>query len=156
MEIEKAQASDVPAIRAMVIAAYSKYIERIGKPPAPMTADYDALVRDETHDVRVLRISDEVLGCIILGLDADDKDALKIHNLVVAPSAQGHGYGRVLMGHAEEVARQRGRTALTLFTNVRMWENLAMYAKMGFVETERRVEDGFERVYFRADLARDD
>jgi len=29
-----------------------------------------------------------------------------------------------------------------------MVENLALYAKLGFVETERRVEDGFRRVYF--------
>jgi hypothetical protein len=33
-----------------------------------------------------------------------------------------------------------------------MFENLGLYLKMGFVETGRREEDGFERVYFRKEL----
>jgi len=33
-----------------------------------------------------------------------------------------------------------------------MTENLAMYARIGFVETRRASEDGFERVFMRWDL----
>jgi len=32
-----AAVEDVPAIKRIVLAAYEKYIPRIGKPPAPMT-----------------------------------------------------------------------------------------------------------------------
>jgi hypothetical protein len=33
-----------------------------------------------------------------------------------------------------------------------MTENLAMYARIGFVETHRVIEKGFDRVYLRRDL----
>jgi hypothetical protein len=33
-----------------------------------------------------------------------------------------------------------------------MVENLQLYPRLGFVETERRVEDGYRRVYFRKTL----
>lgn len=53
------------------------------------------------------------------------------------------------MSHAEQVARSRGLNTITLFTNVKMYENICLYAKLGFVETGRRVEGPYERVYFR-------
>jgi hypothetical protein len=56
------------------------------------------------------------------------------------------------MRYAEDFAKCQGRNALILYTNVVMVENLALYPKMGFVETERRTEEGFERVYFRKEL----
>ena len=56
------------------------------------------------------------------------------------------------MGYAEDLARRRGYPAVTLFTNVKMHENIGLYAKLGFVETGRRTEAGYERVYFRKEL----
>lgn len=149
----KAKKEDIPAIRQMVDSAYSKYIERIGKPPAPMNADWNRLI--SSQDVWVLRTTDsgdEVVGAVVLGVDADS-DSIKINNLVVSPAAQGRGYGKILMRHAEDTAREKGRPALTLFTNVMMYENLALYPKLGFYETERRSEEGYDRVYYRKDLA---
>lgn len=134
----------------MVDAAYSKYIDRIGKPPAPMLSDYDELI--QTHEVFLLQDEElEVVGSIVLNVDRGT-NAVKIDNLVVGPSAQGRGFGRVLIDCAEDVARAEGCTALTLYTNVKMYENLGMYVKMGFLETERRTEDGFQRVYFHKSL----
>lgn len=49
-------------------------------------------------------------------------------------------------------ARARGRPRLVLYTNRMMWENVALYGRWGFVETGRRHEDGYERVYFAKDL----
>ena len=50
-------------------------------------------------------------------------------------------------------ARAQGRPRLVLYTNVMMWENVALYGRWGFAETGRRREDGYERVYFAKDLA---
>ncbi|KAL2866632.1 GNAT family N-acetyltransferase [Aspergillus lucknowensis] len=153
-KIIKATPEHISSINSVVTAAYTKYIERIGKPPAPMLADYSQLLK--THDVFVLQDADAtstsaVLGSIILKSD-DESDSIKVNNLVVDPALQGRGYGRLLMDFAEERARGQRRSALTLFTNVKMYENLGLYAKLGFVETERRVEDGYERVFFRKAL----
>ncbi|KAJ5938142.1 acyl-CoA N-acyltransferase [Penicillium verhagenii] len=136
----------------MVDSAYSKYIERIGKPPAPMSANYHELI--DTHDVFVLQDDKNIIvGCVILDVDQSTcLHSVEIVNLAVDPAAQGRGYGRVLLDCAEHVAREKGCSALTLYTNVKMYENLGLYVKMGFVETGRRPEDGFERVYFRKEL----
>ncbi len=146
--VERAKAEDAPVIRQMVDDAYSKYIERLGKLPAAMNSDYDKLI--ETQNVYVLRIGGHVVGSILLSRDGD---AIKVSNLVVDPSAQGCGYGRVLMDYAEDTARARGLAAVTLFTNEKMHENIALYTKIGFTETSRKAEDGFNRVFFRKNLA---
>ncbi|KAF5976496.1 acetyltransferase GNAT family [Fusarium coicis] len=147
--LTRAQASDIPSIQLMVNAAYEKYIPRIGKPPAPMTADYPSLLT--TRDIFILRTAQSPVGALVLQHEPNS-NAVQIENLVVDPSAQGRGYGKVLMRYAEDFARSRGCNALELYTNVKMFENLGLYLKMGFVETGRREEDGFERVYFCREL----
>lgn len=146
--VETARAEDVATIKPMVDAAYSKYIERLGKLPAAMTEDYDKLV--ETRSVYVLRVCGSVVGSVLLSRDGD---SIKVNNLVVDPSAQGRGYGRVLMDHAEDMARAQGLAAVTLFTNEKMHENISLYTKIGFTETGRRTENGFNRVFFRKNVA---
>lgn len=134
----------------MVDAAFSKYIERIGKPPAPMIANYDQIIQD--GDAFVLQdIEKKVVGAIVL-LDSPDSRSIMIDNIVVDPTTQGRGYGRVLLDFATDFARSQGRSAITLYTNAKMYENLGLYVKLGFIETGRRTEDGFERVYFRKDI----
>ena len=145
--VETAKAEDVPTIKPMIDAAYSKYIERLGKLPAAMTADYDKLV--ETQSLYVLRVSGNVVGSILL---SRDDDSIKVNNLVVDPSAQGRGYSRVLMDHAEDMARAQSLAAITLFTNEKMHENITLYRKIGFTETSRKTEDGFNRVFFRKNV----
>ncbi|KAK1253425.1 hypothetical protein MKX07_001502 [Trichoderma sp. CBMAI-0711] len=160
LRIRKATLDDIPPLQAMVNASYSKYIDRIGKPPAPMLADYAELL--ETRDIFILETTTDeqdgiissivkMVGSIILGVDAEG-DAVTVNNLVVEPAAQGRGYGRVLMDFAEESAREQGLSCVALFTNVKMHENVGLYLKLGFVETGRRTEDGYERVYFRKQL----
>jgi hypothetical protein len=40
------------------------------------------------------------------------------------------------------------------FTHELMVENQAIYARLGYEETDRRVEDGFARVFLRKRLGR--
>ena len=56
------------------------------------------------------------------------------------------------MDFADGPAWDRELDEVKLFTNVKMWENIGLYAKPGFEETERKTEDGFERVYFAKKL----
>lgn len=151
LKLERARTENIPIIKEMVNSAYSKYVERIGRPPAPMTADYNQLLT--THDVFTLQTANDgtMVGSIVLSIDKE-LNSIKINNVVVDPGAQGKGYGRVLMDYAEKAARAQGRGALMLFTNIKMFENLGLYKKLGFLETERKMEDGFERVYFRKDV----
>ncbi|KAH7242088.1 acyl-CoA N-acyltransferase [Fusarium tricinctum] len=151
LSLSRAKAEDVPAIENIVKKAYTMYIERIGKPPAPMTADYTELL--VSHDVFVLTLTstNDIVGSIVLRED-HSSNSIKINNLVVDTAAQGRGFGGSLMRYAEAFAKLRSRPALTLFTNAMMYENLALYPKMGFKEIERKSEDGYQRVYFRKEL----
>ena len=147
MQIRRALDGDVTAVRAVVDAAYSPYVPRIGRPPAPMTADYETLVA--AGEVWVGDADGRVIGVLVI---RPSGDALELENVAVDPAEQGQGHGRALVSFAEENARELGLAAVELYTNEAMVENLALYPKLGFVETERRVEDGFRRVYFRKTL----
>lgn len=129
----------------IVAAAYVGYVDRIGRQPAPMTADYHALL----GQTAVLIDDDAIVG-VIVTLAADDH--LLIENVAVAPGHQGKGYGRALLDHAETRARGLGLAEARLYTNAAMTENLTFYPRLGYVETGRRTEDGFDRVYFRKQL----
>jgi len=55
----------------------------------------------------------------------------------------------VMVEYAERAASVRNLQAVELYTNEAMTENMAMYQNMGYVEIERKQQDGFARVFFR-------
>ena len=139
--------ADLGAISAIARAAYSKYVPRIGREPAPMVADFAECIAQEV--VLVIEVDAAVGGFMIAWPEAD---AYFVDNIAVAPAAQGRGLARMLIGHAVDAARQHGLSALRLYTNVAMTENLALYRHIGFVETHRAMENRFNRVYMRWDF----
>lgn len=145
--IRPAEAGDVSAMIAIATAAYVIYIERIGREPAPMAADFARhAARNEAH---VLEDAGEVVAYIV----TFEKDGGQfIENVAVRPSRQGSGHGRKLMAFAEAEARAHGCKRLFLYTNAKMTENLDYYPRLGYVETHRIHEDGFDRVYFEKEL----
>ena len=146
--IRPAERGDAAAVRDLVRMAYSKYVERIGKEPAPMREDYAALIR--AGEVWVLAEGGEVLGVLVMR-SADDH--LFVDNVAVAPGHQGKGLGRELVAFAEERAKRERLPELRLYTNEKMHENLAVYAKLGFEETGRGVDGGYRRVFMRKRLS---
>jgi ribosomal protein S18 acetylase RimI-like enzyme len=145
--IRRATSGDVPAIAALVQAAYAKYVPRLGRRPAPMDADYGALV--VAGEVWVRADGEELVGVLVA---RQSRDVLELENVAVAPARQGEGHGGALLAFAEERAQELQLAAIELYTNEAMEENLALYRRLGYVETERRVEDGYRRVFFRKTL----
>lgn len=138
-----AQPDDVAAVHGLVQAAYGHYPALLGVAPAPMTADYAALVA--TGSVQVAELDGAVVGVLVL---EPHPDHLLIENVAVAPSAQGHGVGSSLLALAEREATERGLAELRLYTHERMTENLAYYPRRGYVETHRTDDGTFHRVHF--------
>jgi GNAT superfamily N-acetyltransferase len=147
VRIRRAARDDVSAIRGVVHAAYEIYVPRIGKAPAPMDADYERLVAD--GDVWVGVLDGAIVGVLVI---RPSGDVLELENVAAAPVHQGQGLGRALIEFAEQHARNLGLTAVELYTNEAMVENLRLYPRLDYVETGRRVEGGFRRVYFRKSL----
>jgi ribosomal protein S18 acetylase RimI-like enzyme len=140
--IRPANAADLAAIESIVERAYGVYVERIGMRPGPMDADHAEKVRRGL--VSVDEEGDEVVGLIVL---VELADRLLIENVAVDPARQGEGIGRGLLGFAEETARAAGIDTVTVYTHEKMSENLALYARLGYEETERRDEGSFSRVF---------
>jgi ribosomal protein S18 acetylase RimI-like enzyme len=147
MRIRQAAGPDITSVRAVVDAAYSGYVPRIGRAPAPMTADYETLTA--AGEVWVGDEEGRVVGVLVIRASGD---ALELENVAVDPADQGRGHGRALVSFAESRARELGLEAVELYTNEAMVENLRLYPRLGYLETERRLEDGFQRVYFRKTL----
>jgi ribosomal protein S18 acetylase RimI-like enzyme len=144
-DLRLATAADLPAIKAVIDAAYAKYLSRMDKPPGPMLRDYGPSVQDGTTWVAGSPIT------AVLTLYPGD-DHLLIENIAVHPSAQGLGLGRALMSFAEQEAARRGLPRMTLYTHEVMTENQAIYARLGYTEVERRVQDGYRRIYMEKRL----
>jgi len=123
--------------------AYSIYIPRIDKPPGPMLDDYNVLIADGA--VSVLEENDGVIAAIIVLLRKTDH--LLLDNIAVRPDRQGQGLGRQLIAFAEAEARRLGHAELRLYTHETLSENIVLYTRLGFVETGRGHEDGYERVF---------
>jgi ribosomal protein S18 acetylase RimI-like enzyme len=145
--VRPAEPEEAAAVGDLVRASYSKYVERIGREPAPILEDYAALIR--AGEVWVLAEGEELLGVLVM---RPAEDHLFVDNVAVAPGHQGRGLGRELVAFAEARARRDGLPEVRLYTNEKMHENLAVYAKLGFEETGRRLDGGYRRVFMRKRL----
>ena len=141
--IRPAGTADRAAVEAIVREAYSVYIDRIGKPPGPMLDDYAALIG--AGAVSVLEEPDGEIAAIIVLLAKPGH--LLLDNIAVRRDRQGQGLGRHLIAFAETEARRRGCRELRLYTHETMTENIALYARLGFTETGRGRDAGYDRVF---------
>ncbi len=147
MEIRPARLADAPAIAECVDAAFRHYIDRIGKPPGPMMDDYKEVVLQ--HRVLLMIDQTNIVGVLVLIREAA---SLLLDNVAVHPAYQGRGLGRQLIALAEDETRRMGLSAITLYTNACMTENISLYKSLDYMETERKTEKGYQRVYMRKEL----
>jgi GNAT superfamily N-acetyltransferase len=135
--------SDAGAVRAIVLAAYAKWVPVIGREPMPMRADYDLALRQHRFD---LAIDDNEMVGLIETILHDDH--LFIENVAVRPDRQGHGLGRTLLARAEEIARQAGRAELRLLTNAAFTANVVLYERAGYSLDRQEPFMGGTTLYF--------
>jgi GNAT superfamily N-acetyltransferase len=113
-----------------------------------MLEDYGAILsRFQAH---VAVQSDTVVGVIFLQVT---DEGFYIDNVAVRPSVKGQGVGRKLLELAESEARRQGFPSTYLATHELMTENRALYARIGYVQYDHRVVDGYPRVFMRKSLA---
>jgi ribosomal protein S18 acetylase RimI-like enzyme len=146
IEIRMAVEGDLAAVRAIARAAYALYVPRIGREPAPMVADFAAALAAGHLWVA----GNPVCGFVVAYARGDH---WHLENVAVDPVAQGRGIGLALIDHIEGLAKADGAVAVKLYTNAKMTENQKLYPRLGYVETGRRTEEGFDRVFYRKQLA---
>ena len=125
--MRQAVAADAAAVRALTREAYAKWVAVTGREPLPMRVDYVEALAQHRFD---LLHEDGVLVALIE--TERHPDHLLIVNVAVAPSHQKRGFGRRLLAHAEQLARQEQLGTVRLYTNARMVENIALYKSLGY------------------------
>jgi GNAT superfamily N-acetyltransferase len=141
--IRPAEPADRAAVEVIVAAAYAKYVERIGIQPGPMLDDYASLIA--AGAVSVSTEPDGTITALIVLLTKPDN--LLLDNIAVHPDRQGQGFGRRLIRFAEGEAQRLGHAELRLYTHAMMSENIALYRRLGFAETGRGQQAGYDRVF---------
>lgn len=147
ISLRPARADDASAVRALIRAAYQMYVSRMDREPAPMLADYAALVAQGV--VTVACVEDDVAGALIC---YPRGQALHVENVGVSPDFQGHGIGKVLMSEAEVQARAHGLSKIELYTNEVMTENIPFYQALDYEIVARAEQDGYQRIFFEKKL----
>ena len=131
-DLRQAVEADVPAVRELTRQAYAKWVPIIGREPKPMTADYAEAVR--RHRIDLLYVNGALAALIETIAETDH---LLIENVAVSPDFQGHGLGRALMAHAEQLAESQGYDEIRLYTNKLFAGNVRFYLRLGYrVERE--------------------
>ncbi|MBN2334606.1 GNAT family N-acetyltransferase [Candidatus Bathyarchaeota archaeon] len=145
--IREAVIDDLARVEEIVEKSYSKYVERIGKPPAPMKDDYRKLIEEKR--VYVLDVEGVVQGVLVL---IPQKTHMLLDNVAVHPSIQSRGYGGKLMQFAEDHATVMGYSEIRLYTHEKMTETQEMYRHLGWSEYKRQNDDGYRRIYMKKNL----
>ena len=145
--IRKAVNTDLAQIESCAKAAYSLYIERIGKEPAPMVADFADSIENE--NLYVMADAEQICGFVVF---YPRDDHYHLENVAVNTDFQRRGFGSRLIEFVEQAAVAAGYRRIELFTNVKMTENLGLYPRLGYSEFDRRHEHGFDRVYFKKEF----
>ncbi len=140
--IRPARPADAGPLKACVEAAYEHYIPRMGQAPGPMLDDYDARIAADRVFVAVE--DGKIVGGLVLIVEPDK---LLLDNIAVHPDLQGRGLGRALLALADTEARRQGYDEIHLYTHETMTENIALYGRLGWTETERRKVGPYARVY---------
>ena len=147
LSIRAAKPEDAGSILDCVTAAYEHYIPLIGKPPGPMLDDYGANIAN--YDVYVAESDSRLAGILVLIRQAD---RLLLDNVAVGPGFQGQGIGKRLMAFAEDCGLNWGFHTIELYTHEVMQENVVIYKKLGYQESERKTVNGYDRIYMRKSL----
>ena len=148
VRIRPATGGDADAIRAVAGSAYLQYVEAIGRKPAPMVADFVKHLEDDTVFVAETGDGGGIAGYAVVLVKNGE---YWLENIAVAPAQSGRGVGSALVKHVEAWISRRA-DMYRLYTNVKMERNIGWYRRLGFEETGRALEDGFERVFFAKKL----
>ncbi|WP_379592508.1 GNAT family N-acetyltransferase [Teichococcus globiformis] len=140
-----AMAGEAPLLAALVERAYAPWVSVVGRRPAPMQDDYVARIAASQAWV-----AEDGGGLAALAVVEERRDAappcLLLDNIAVEPDRHGTGLGLAMLRFVGQEALRRGLPEVRLYTNEKMERNIALYARLGFTEAERRQEGAFRRV----------
>lgn len=112
-----------------------------------MLADFARVIKQQ--QVYKATVNGEFAGYVVYSYK---DEGVFLENMAVLPEYSRKGIGSALLAHVEHQAAEAGLDTVRLYTNSAMSENLSWYSACGYIETGRRVQDGFSRVFFEKRL----
>lgn len=140
--IRHARVSDLHQIRYLAQTQFAPYAVQIRGKREPLKGDLKDLV--EKFEVSVFVLENAVRGFIIYKISGPD---VHIEALAVSNKWRRKGVGRQLLDYADRDGLRAGCRRAIFYTNAQNFENIAYFRAKGFQETDRRFEEGYERVY---------
>ena len=145
--IRRADNSDASWLSDCTRAAYAVYIPVLGREPVPMTIDYKNAI--DEYEVWIAESSKERAGLLML---ENHTNHMVIYSVAVLPAYERHGVGRELLNQAEEVTKLHGHRLIRLYTN-ELWErNIAIYRKLGYVDSHVEKYKGSNVIHLMKNL----
>lgn len=145
--VRKATAADAAAllqlVRDCVAGMHTAGIEQWDE----VYPNAETIARDiEAGTLHVLCDDGTIIACITIdqnmdplwqgmAWNADCEPAIAVHRLMVHPSQQGRGFAKLLMQHAETVARRQGCSSIRLDTFLQNPAAMALYPRLGYQPT---------------------
>jgi N-acetylglutamate synthase-like GNAT family acetyltransferase len=145
-----AEVGDAAAVKAVVRAAYSKWVPVIGREPMPMRADYERNILE--HRVDLVVANDQIVAVLET---MNRSDHLWIENVAVTPALHRNGLGGRLLVHAEVLATSAGLNEVRLLTNGAFDTNVALYRRAGYIVERTEPFMGGTTVYMSKRLLPD-
>nr|WP_249729698.1 GNAT family N-acetyltransferase [Chelatococcus sp. YT9] len=146
-----ATAADHAAVLALQHRAFAGNRLLLGAEPLPLLADYDEIFADSgAWEIWLAVAAEGLAGVLILMPRQDD---LYIWSIATDPAFRGRGVGRDLLAHALARAKALELPALRLCTGRVLSENVAWYARAGFVIEREEVRPDRVLVHMARTLA---
>jgi GNAT superfamily N-acetyltransferase/ketosteroid isomerase-like protein len=145
--IRKAVEEDTDILSQITDAAYAKYVSQLGRTPQPMTVDHCKLIVE--NDAWLIVVDGKPVGLLEL---IGEPDCVLIYSVAIRPEYQSRGLGRRLLDWAEQETWRMGLRRIRLYTNAIMESNIALYQRLGYVETRREAYLGTMLVHMSKDL----
>ena len=148
LDIRLASFDDVGVLTSLVDAAYTPWIETVGRRPRPMDDDYHARCKD--GQAWLAKQDGDLVGALVM---EDMPGYLFLHNIAVAPASQHCGLGRAMMKFVEDQGRRKGYDQVRLTTSEVMIRNVALCTGLGYVVTHREPTTTADRLWMVKFLA---
>ena len=133
--------ADVPAIVAIIHAAFAEYDGAID-PPSGAHHETEEKIRQKlmTDRAVVAHVGDQAVACVLY---RDEGDHLYFGRLAVLPAYRNRGIAGALIDYVEERARELGLPRVRLGVRVALPQLRARYERRGYRLIEERRHAGY-------------
>lgn len=138
--------NDYPTLLAMILRAFA-YMDPLIDPPSSAHRLTPASLEQKARDEIGFAVTedDSLIACAFF---RPEPHCLYVGKLAVDPHVQSRGLGRLLLGEAEKLARERGLGVLRLETRIELTGNHRVFESWGFRKTADGRHQGFDRPTF--------